>query len=67
MKKRKIRITSVSSGYSKDGILYEVFADRTLMLRTARKVGDEEVVNNYVFGVLKQNKEYGIIDFEVVE
>lgn len=35
------------------------------MLRTARRVGDEEVVNNTVLGALKRHE--SIVKFEIVE
>lgn len=37
--------------------------NETLMLRTAREVGDEETVNNYVLGQLNRHQETGEISF----
>ena len=42
------------------------FCDTILMLRKARRVGDREVVNNYVYSVLKRNVG-GEFDFKEVE
>ena len=39
------------------------YMNETLLLRKARKVGDEENVNNYVLGQLNRHKEFGEIDF----
>jgi hypothetical protein len=37
--------------------------NETLLLRTARKVGDVEAVNNFVLGRLNDYKERGMVDF----
>ena len=55
-----IRIT-----YIKDmGRCHEMYCDKVLMLRKARKVGDEETINNYVLGILRRNKGE---DFDFIE
>lgn len=46
--------------------MLERYMNETLMLRTARKVGDEETVNNYQLGQLNRHKETGEINFEKV-
>lgn len=56
--KRKIRITSISDfGRNQD-----LYCKSCLLLRTARRVGDEEVVNNFVVGRLKEQN----VGFEFV-
>ena len=59
--KRMIQITKLNYGLYSD-----LFCDQTLLLRRARKVGDREVVNNYVYGVLKRFKgeEFDFIEVE---
>ena len=49
--KRMIEITVIKD----HGRFHNQFCDTVLMLRKARWVGDREVVNNYVFSVLKRN------------
>ena len=62
--KTKIRITEVNTeviGWQ--GQMLDRYMSETLHLRTARKVGDEEVVNNFQLGQLNKAKEYGGINF----
>ncbi len=60
--KKTIRITAI-----KDHVrCHEMYCDKTLMLRTARQVGDKETVNHYVLGVLRQNRGSDF-DFEEIE
>lgn len=55
--KTKIRITYIED----HGRNHDFWCDRCLMLRTARRVGDEEIVNNTVLGNLKRwNRVVGI-------
>ena len=64
MPKTKIKLTEINSnkiGFS--GPMLDRYFDEILFLRTARKIGDEEVVNNYVLGQLNKCKSYGGIDF----
>ena len=49
--KRMIEITAIKD----HGRFHNQFCDTVLMLRKARRVGDREVVNNYVYSVLKRN------------
>jgi hypothetical protein len=56
--KRRIRITSIRDfGRNQD-----LYCKNCLLLRTARRVGDEEVVNNFVVGRLKEQN----VGFEFV-
>lgn len=56
--KRRIRITSIRDfGRNQD-----LWCRNCLLLRTARRVGDEEVVNNFVIGRLKEQN----VGFEFV-
>lgn len=50
--KKKIRITKIAD----KGRIHEWWCNNHLMLRTARQVGDTEVVNHYVLGRLNRNK-----------
>jgi len=60
----KKNVTRIRITFIKDhGKGHELFCDKTLMLRTAREVGDEENVNNYVLCQLKRHKRFGEIDF----
>ncbi len=62
--KTKIKITYINEdriGWHYD--MLKRYFNETLCLRTARKVGDEEVVNNYVLGQLNKCKAFGGIDF----
>lgn len=59
--KRRIRITSITD----KGRNHERFCNDVLMLRFARRAGDEEVVNNTVLGALKRHE--SIVKFEIVE
>ena len=43
--------------------MLERWFNEVLLLRHARNVGDEEVVNNYVLGQLNKYKEYNMINF----
>lgn len=64
MRKTKIRITGIFINWQ--GQMRNRYMNETLFLRTARKVGDEEVVNNFVLGTLKRHQELGEITFEKV-
>lgn len=56
--KRRIRITAIRDfGRNQD-----LWCRKCLLLRTARRVGDEEVVNNFVIGRLKEQN----VGFEFV-
>ena len=57
----RIRITSINTSWQ--GQMRDRYMNETLLLRKARKVGDEENVNNYVLGQLNRHKEFGEIDF----
>lgn len=61
MNKRKIRITIIKD----HGKSHEIYCDRILMLRKARRAGDVETVNNFVYSKLVQNRGEGF-DFEVI-
>lgn len=61
----RIRITAINVDYR--GWFLDSYMDKTLMLRHARKVGDEENVNHFVLGRLYEHQENGEIAFEKVE
>ena len=64
MAKTKIKLTEINENkIGWHGPMLERYFNDTLFLRTARKVGDEEVVNNYVLGQLNKCKEFGGINF----
>lgn len=64
MAKTKIRITQVNANrIGWHGLLLERYMNESLCLRTARKAGDEEVVNNFQLGQLNRAKSSGEIDF----
>lgn len=63
--KTRIRITGIKTHWQ--GKMRERFMNETLFLRTARKEGDEEVVNNFVLGLLRKHQQYGEITFEEIE
>ncbi len=60
----RIRITGIFTDWQ--GRMRDRYMDETLLLRSARKVGDEENVNNYVLGILNRAQESGQISFEKV-
>lgn len=60
--KRMIEITAIKDY----GRFHDQFCLTILMLRKARKVGDREVVNNYVYSRLKRNAG-SEFNFKVVE
>lgn len=60
----RIRITGIITNWQ--GRMRDRYMNETLLLRTARKVGDEENVNNYVLGILNRAQENGQISFEKV-
>lgn len=60
----RIKITAIdTTKIGWQGEYLERFFEKVLKLRTARRVGDEESVNNYVLGQLNICKSYGGIDF----
>ena len=61
MNKRKIRITRIDD----KGKNHKLFCEHVLMLRTAKQVGDEEVINNTVLGNLL--RWFRVVEFEVVK
>ena len=62
--KTKIKITKIDENIiGWHGPFLDRYFNETLFLRTARNVGDEEVVNNYVLGQLNKCKNFGGIDF----
>ena len=62
--KTKIRITNINENViGWHGQFLDKYFKETLMLRYARNIDDEEVVNNYVLGQLNKCKEFGGIDF----
>ena len=64
MAKTRIRITEVNENrIGWHGKMLDRYMNETLFLRTARKVGDEEVVNNFQLGQLNRAKAYGGIIF----
>ena len=63
--KTRIRLTAIKVDWK--GQMLERYLDQTCFLRTARKVGDEEVVNNFVLGRLNDQKSKVCIDFEKVK
>lgn len=64
MAKTKIKLTEINENkIGWHGPMLERYFNNILFLRTARKVGDEEVVNNYVLGQLNKCKEFGGINF----
>lgn len=60
----RIRITGIFTSWQ--GKMRDRYMSETLLLRTARNVGDEENVNNYVLGLLKRQMETKEITFEKV-
>lgn len=61
----KIRITGIFTHWQ--GKMRERFMNETLFLRTARKEGDEEVVNNFVLGQLRKHQQSGEISFDELQ
>lgn len=61
----KIRITGIKTHWQ--GKMRDRFMNETLFLRTARNVGDEETVNNFVLGQLRKHQQSGEITFEELE
>jgi len=59
----KITITNIDRNHLVNGGLKDIYADKILFLRKARKIGDSEFVNNFVLSKLRDAKERGIIDF----
>lgn len=59
--KKIIRITSIED-YGRN---HEIFCDKVLMLRYARRAGDTEVVNHTQLGALKRNPRS--VKFEIVD
>lgn len=59
--KKTIKITYIQDM----GKAHNLYCDTVLMLRTARRAGDIETVNHYVFGRLKEVKGRAL-DFEVI-
>lgn len=59
--KKIIRITSIED-YGRN---HEMFCDKVLMLRYARRAGDTEVVNHTQLGALKRNPRS--VKFEIVD
>ncbi len=57
----RIRITAINTSWR--GAMRERYMNETLLLRTARNVGDEENVNNYVLGQLNRYMDFWEIDF----
>lgn len=60
--KKKIRIVRIAD----HGRNHEMYCDKVLLLRNARKAGDTEVVNHYVLGVLKR-MQGSDFEFEIIE
>lgn len=65
MNKTRIRITGIHTSWQ--GKMRDRFMNETLFLRTARNIGDEEVVNNFVLGQLRNHQQSGEITFEELE
>jgi len=64
MAKTKVKLISINKTLLNYPESYlDHYFNYTLFLRNIRKVGDEEVVNNYVLGLLNNAKELGLIDF----
>lgn len=63
--KTRIRITGIKTHWQ--GKMRERFVNETLFLRTARNVGDEEVVNNFVLGQLRKHQQSGEISFDELQ
>lgn len=61
MNKRRIRITKIDD----KGKNHNFFCENVLMLRTAKQVGDEEVINNTVLGNLLRWSR--VVEFEVLK
>lgn len=61
--KTKIKIVEIEN----HGRFHDMWCDRTLWLRKARQVGDEEVVNNTVLGKLKEAQNQGHLQFEIID
>lgn len=59
--KTTIQLTKINNPYP-----LEIFMDKFLMLRKARKIGDIEIINNTQLGRLNQWKNDGCIDFIVL-
>ena len=58
MRTTRIKLTAIYSD-----IPTAIYLDQFLLLRTCKKVGDIEVVNNYQLGKLNEAKRNGQIDF----
>ena len=67
MAKTKVKLISINKTLLNYPESYlDHYFNYTLFLRNIRKVGDEEVVNNFVLGQLNRAKENGLIDFEKI-
>lgn len=62
MRTTKIKQTAINVDYR--GGMLDKYLDETCFLRTARKVGDVEMVNNFQLGRLREQMERGCIKFE---
>ena len=64
MAKTKIKLIEINpKKIGWEGPMLDRWFNEILLLRHARNVGDEEVVNNYVLGQLNKYKEYNMINF----
>lgn len=61
--KTRIKIVEIEN----HGRFHDMWCDRILWLRKARRVGDEEVVNNTVLGKLKEAQNQGHLQFEIID
>lgn len=68
MNKTRIKLTAIVEeriGWS--GKQLERWLDEMCYLRTARKVGDEEMVGHYALGKLCQYQAMGLIYFDIIK
>lgn len=62
MNKTKIRCTKIAGE-----IPANIYCDKFLLLRTIRKVGDEETINNTQLGRCNDAKTNNTFDFEIIK
>jgi len=60
--KTKIKCTAINTNYP-----INIFCDKFLLLRTIRKVGDIEIVNNTQLGKCKNAKTQNTFDFIILK
>lgn len=60
MNKTEVTITMIKE--QNPSIKY-FFLKKICMLRTVNNIGEKETVNNYVLGIIREQKKFGEIDF----